>query len=92
MAEGGSKRINVVVKTPKDKKTVEVDEDSGIREVSAVRVTHSGGVVTLGDPKPLRCPCPFPFPSIPLRPRPPSWTINACNRGYSALCLSHTPP
>jgi len=68
MAEGGSKRINVVVKTPKDKKTVEVDEDSGIREVSAVRVTHSGGVVTLGDPKPLRCPCPFPFPSIPLRP------------------------
>ncbi|XP_016993982.2 ubiquilin-1 [Drosophila takahashii] len=32
MAEGGSKRINVVVKTPKDKKTVEVDEDSGIKE------------------------------------------------------------
>lgn len=35
MAEGGSKRINVVVKTPKDKKTVEVDEDSGIKDVSA---------------------------------------------------------
>lgn len=34
MAEGGSKRINVVVKTPKDKKTVEVDEDSGIKDVS----------------------------------------------------------
>ncbi|KAH8280666.1 hypothetical protein KR054_008469 [Drosophila jambulina] len=32
MAEGGSKRINVVVKTPKDKKTVEVDEDSGIKD------------------------------------------------------------
>ncbi|EDV99724.1 ubiquilin-1 [Drosophila grimshawi] len=32
MAEGGSKRINVVVKTPKEKKTVEVDEDSGIKD------------------------------------------------------------
>ncbi|KAH8298593.1 hypothetical protein KR018_002367 [Drosophila ironensis] len=32
MAEGGSKRINVVVKTPKDKKSVEVDEDSGIKD------------------------------------------------------------
>ncbi|KAH8386641.1 hypothetical protein KR093_001652 [Drosophila rubida] len=32
MAEGGSKRINVVVKTPKDRKTVEVDEDSEIKD------------------------------------------------------------
>lgn len=32
MAEGGNKRIVVNVKTPKDKKTIEVDENSGIKD------------------------------------------------------------
>lgn len=37
MAEGGnSKRIVVNVKTPKEKKTIEVDEDSGIKDVSVL--------------------------------------------------------
>lgn len=56
MAEGGSKRINVVVKTPKDKKTVEVDEDSGIKDVSTGRVTfpHSFRFAA-----PLSCPSPI---------------------------------
>lgn len=54
MAEGGSKRINVVVKTPKDKKTVEVDEDSGIKDVSA----KFGCVCGLGECVPAFC-CPI---------------------------------
>lgn len=34
MAEGGNRRILVNVKTPKEKKMIEVDEDSGIKDVS----------------------------------------------------------
>lgn len=34
MAEGGNRRILVNVKTPKDKKVIEIDEDSGIKDVS----------------------------------------------------------
>lgn len=33
MAEGSSKRINVTVKTPKEKKTIECDEDESIEKV-----------------------------------------------------------
>jgi hypothetical protein len=33
MAEGSSKRITVTVKTPKEKKDIEVDEDSTIEKV-----------------------------------------------------------
>lgn len=33
MAEGSSKRINVTVKTPKEKKTIECDEDETIEKV-----------------------------------------------------------
>lgn len=46
MAEGGSKRINVVVKTPKDKKTVEVDEDSGIKDVSITVLSKKAWAAT----------------------------------------------
>lgn len=34
MAEGGARRINVTVKTPKDKKTIECDEDETVEKVS----------------------------------------------------------
>lgn len=34
MAEGGNRRIVVNVKTPKDKKVIEVDEDAAIKDVS----------------------------------------------------------
>lgn len=37
MAEGGNRRILVNVKTPKDKKVIEVDEDSPIKDVSCFR-------------------------------------------------------
>lgn len=33
MAEEGSRRINVTVKTPKDKKTIECDEDETVEKV-----------------------------------------------------------
>lgn len=35
MAEGGSKRINVTVKTPKEKKTIECDEDETVEKVNS---------------------------------------------------------
>ena len=38
MAEGGNKRIVVNVKTPKEKKTIEVEEDSGIKEVLKLQI------------------------------------------------------
>lgn len=40
MAEGGNRRILVNVKTPKDKKVIEIDEDSGIKDVSNGNVTN----------------------------------------------------
>ncbi|XP_065362882.1 ubiquilin-1 [Calliphora vicina] len=36
MAEGGNRRILVNVKTPKDKKVIEIDEDSGIKDFKAM--------------------------------------------------------
>ncbi|XP_005189617.2 ubiquilin-1 [Musca domestica] len=36
MAEGGNRRIIVNVKTPKEKKMIEVDEDSGIKDFKAL--------------------------------------------------------
>lgn len=33
MAEGSSKRITITVKTPKDKKDIEVDEDVTVEKV-----------------------------------------------------------
>lgn len=41
MAEGeeeSKKKINVVVKTTKDKQTVEVDEDATIKDVSSIYI------------------------------------------------------
>jgi hypothetical protein len=35
MAEGSSNRITITVKTPKDKKDVEVDEDSSVEKVKS---------------------------------------------------------
>jgi len=83
MAEGGSKRINVVVKTPKDKKTVEVDEDSGIKDVSTEHVTRLTWLLvpqTLLDPS---IHSDGPPPSLPaLCPHPRKyWEISARNRG-----------
>lgn len=36
MAEGGNRRILVNVKTPKEKKVIEIDEDSGIKDFKAM--------------------------------------------------------
>lgn len=40
MAEGGNRRIVVNVKTPKDKKVIEVDEDAVIKDVSSSCLTR----------------------------------------------------
>ena len=34
--DSGTKQINVVVKTPKDKETIQIDEKAGIKEVNMV--------------------------------------------------------
>ena len=37
MAEGSSKRIVISVKTPKEKKDIEIDEDSSVEKVRKVK-------------------------------------------------------
>ncbi|GBP09403.1 hypothetical protein EVAR_73469_1 [Eumeta japonica] len=49
MAEGGNHRIVVNVKTPKEKKVIEVDEDSGIKDRAPADVRQTPfGLNTMG--------------------------------------------
>lgn len=43
--EGGPKKITINVKTPKEKQTVEIEENATIKEVSMITMATSGVVI-----------------------------------------------